>query len=138
MQANCRYKEFKIYYEYLNNPVYISVFSYYLQFMNDERMKIRIKELISKNKSYIYEKINIIDTVTYYYQQNNLIHKSEIGHFFKYYQKYRSEINISNKKLNNNDIFDLFYKMISYDKLISVLKEIFYIIHMPLSILIYS
>ena len=121
------YKEFKIYYEYLNNPVYISVFSYYLQFMNDERMKIRIKELISKNKSYIYEKINIIDTVTYYYQQNNLIHKSEIGHFFKYYQKYRSEINISNKKLNNNDIFDLFYKMISYDKLISVLKEIFYI-----------
>ena len=120
-------KEFKVYYDYLNNPIYISMFSYYLQFMNNEGMQNKVKDLISKNRHYIYEKMNIIDTVIYYYQQNNLINKSEIGRFFLYYKKYRSEINISNKKLNNNDIFHLFYKMISYEKLISVLKEIFYI-----------
>ena len=121
------YKEFKIYYQYLNNPIYVAIFTKYLQFMNDERMKDKIREMISKNKSYIYEKMNIIDEIIYFYQQNNLINKSEIGHFFKYYQKYRSGINISNKKLNNEEIYNLFYKMISYDKLISVLKEIFYI-----------
>ena len=62
-------KEFKVYYDYLNNPIYISMFSYYLQFMNNEGMQNKVKDLISKNRHYIYEKMNIIDTVIYYYQQ---------------------------------------------------------------------
>jgi hypothetical protein len=120
-------EEFKKYYEYLNNPIYISIFTYYLQFMNNEQMKNKIKEMIKKNKVYVYERLNIIDQVIYYYEQNNLIKKSEIGHFFMYYKKNRSKINLKNNKLSNNILFELFYKMISYDKLISVLKEIFYI-----------
>ena len=108
-------KEFKVYYDYLNNPIYISMFSYYLQFMNNEGMQNKVKDLISKNRHYIYEKMNIIDTVIYYYQQNNLINKSEIGRFFLYYKKYRSEINISNKKLNNNiNFYFIFIFIINY------------------------
>lgn len=117
--------EFKVYYGYLNNPVYIPIFTYYLQSMNDIKMKNRIKELIKEKKLYIIEKLDIVDKIIYYYEQNNLIKKSEIGHFFMYYKKNRSLI--KNKKLSDEDLFILFYKMISYEKLISVLKEIFYI-----------
>jgi hypothetical protein len=96
-------EEFKVYYGYLNNPIYITIFMYHLQFMNDERMKNKVKEMIKNNKKYIYDRLDIIDTVIYYYEQNNLIRTSEIGHFFKYYQNYRSKINLKNKKRLSGD-----------------------------------
>jgi hypothetical protein len=116
-------EEFKIYYNYLNNPIYIAIYMKCLSYMNHPVIKTKIFELIIRNKKYIYDKLDKIDTIIYFYEQNNLIKKSDIGKFFIFYKKQKESINIR----KNKDLFEFFYKLISYENLLSVLKECFYI-----------
>jgi hypothetical protein len=115
--------EFKLYYDYLNNPFYISILLNCLKYINNERIQKKIYEMIVNNHDIVLDKLNKIDIITSYYIQNNLIKRSEIGKFFYYYQINKKNIDINNHK----DLLKLFNKLISYDRCISVLKECFYI-----------
>lgn len=114
---------FKKYYNYLNNPFYVSILLKCLEYIEHERVKNKIYNMIIENHSYILDKLNKIDIIISFYEQNNLINKSEIGKFFKFYIKNKKGINVN----NNDHLLKLFYKLILYDKCISVLKECFYI-----------
>jgi hypothetical protein len=115
--------EFKKYYNYLNNPLYISIFINYLNYVNHTIIKQKIYEMIIKNHTYILDRINKIDILVEFYKKNNLINKSEIGKFFNFYIVHRKNLNLNSKK----ELFNLFYKLINYNNVVLVLKEIFYI-----------
>jgi hypothetical protein len=115
--------EFKQYYDYLNNPLYVSIFINYLPYLNHEIIKKKIYKMIIENHNYVLDRINKIDILVNYYKKNNLINKSEIGKFFNFYLEHRKKINLNNKK----HLFNLFYKLINYNDIILLLKEIFYI-----------
>jgi hypothetical protein len=115
--------EFKNYYNMLNNPFYISILLICLENINNERIKNKIYDMIVKNHEFVLDKLNKIDIIISYYKQNNLINKSEIGNFFKYYEIHKKNTNIN----NHDELLTLFYNLISYDKCISLLKECFYI-----------
>jgi hypothetical protein len=116
-------KDFKKYYNYLNNPLYTPVIYSYLYTIHSEKMKEYIKSRIKKEKKYIKEKLEIVNNIILFYKQNNLINKSDIGKFLTYYENC-----VQKKDLNDiNDLFNLFYELINYDNIINVLKECFYI-----------
>ena len=115
--------EFKQYYTYLNNPLYLSIFINYMGYIDHELIQKKILSMIPKNHSYILDRIKKTDTLVKYYIQNNLINSSELGKFFKYYLKCRKNIDINNHK----QLFKLFYKLVHYPELINALKEAFYI-----------
>jgi len=116
-------EEFRLYYNYLNNPFYLSILLLCLKYIHHSEIQKKILDMIINNHSYVLDKINKIDIIISYYIQNNLINKSEIGKFFHFYEDHRKNIDTNNYK----DLFKLFYKLISYERLISVLKECFYI-----------
>ncbi len=115
--------EFKKYYNYLNNPFYVSILLKCLHYIDHEKIKNKIYLMIVENKKYILERLSIISTLIKFYKKNNLINKSEIGHFFTFYESELKKINQN----NNKDLLKLFYKLIHYKGCISVLKECFYI-----------
>jgi hypothetical protein len=115
--------EFKKYYDYLNNPFYLAILMKCFPLLTHEKVQNKIKKMISENHKYILERIKTIDIIIHFYQQNDLIHKSEIGTFFTFYLKNREGIDL----YHYDDLFKLFYKLISYERLLSVLKECFYI-----------
>jgi hypothetical protein len=116
-------EEFKIYYNYLNNPVYASIIYNMFIALHTDKLKLHIMKLIKENHKLVIEKLNKIDIIISFYKQNNLINKSEIGKFFTFYEKEKNNINIK----NNEDLHKLFYKLISYENCTQVLKECFYI-----------
>ena len=115
--------EFKIYYNNLNNPIYLSILLTCLKYINHEKIQKKILDMIIKNHDLVLDKLNKIDIIISYYIQNNLINKSEIGKFFYFYQINSKNINTNNHK----DLLKLFNKLISYERCVSVLKECFYI-----------
>ena len=115
--------EFKKIYEYLNNPVYMNSIMSLLYILNTDIMRNKILFMIKNNHNLVKEKLNTIDIIISFYKQNNLINKSEIGLFFTFYETNKENIDIN----NYNDLLELFYKLISYEKCLSVLKECFYI-----------
>lgn len=116
-------KEFKLYYEYLTNPLYENMILLFLKYIHHDRIKNKIYTMIIKNHNYILDKLNKIDIIISFYQKNNLINRSEIGLFFQYYLENRKDTNVN----NNDHLFKLFYKLITYENCISVLRECFYI-----------
>ena len=116
-------EEFKVYYNYLNNPFYVTILLKCLQYTEHPIIKNKILNMIIDNHELVLEKLNKIDIIISYYKENNLINKSEIGAFFKFYEVNKKNINTN----NNNDLLKLFYKLINYEKCLSVLKECFYI-----------
>ena len=115
--------EFKKYYDYLNNPFYLSILLKCLHYVDHQQVKDKIYSMITENKKYVLERISMISTIIEFYKKNNLINKSEIGHFFTFYEIELKKINQN----NNKDLLKLFYKLIHYKGCISVLKECFYI-----------
>ena len=115
--------KFKKYYLFLNSPLGYQLTLQYLNYLHTDRLKQFIYKLIEKNHSLVIDNLNKIDIVIFFYKQNNLINKSEIGKFFSFYEKSREKINIK----KNKDLFELFYKLISYKGCIDLLKECFYI-----------
>jgi hypothetical protein len=65
--------EFKKYYNYLNNPIYLSIFVNYLQYINHNIIKKKIYTMIIKNHEYILERINKIDTLVEFYKKNTAL-----------------------------------------------------------------
>ena len=115
--------EFKELYNKLNNPFYLSILLTCLKYIKHELIQKKIYNMIIENHEYVLDRLNKIDIVISFYKQNNLINKSEIGNFFKFYELHRNKININNHK----HLLKLFNTLISYDNCISVLKECFYI-----------
>jgi hypothetical protein len=115
--------EFKEIYNKLNNPVYMAIVPIILNTINTQIMRNKILNMIIENHQTVIQKLNTIDIIISYYKENNLINKSEIGKFFSFYEEHRNNININSHK----HLLELFYKLISYDKCITVLKECFYI-----------
>ena len=114
---------FKKYYNDLNNPAKVLFLKQMKMICETNEMKSRLFEKIIDNHELIKEKIKMTDIVIKYYKKNDLIDKSEIGEFFKFYESKKK-----NKDLNNfNDILNLFYELINYEKVIYVLRECFYI-----------
>jgi hypothetical protein len=116
-------KEFQLYYSYLNNPFYVQIFMKLLYFMKDKRLVEKIYNMIKLNHEYVIDKLLKIDILISYYKKNNLIDKSEIGKFFRFYEKNKKNINVKNSK----DLLKLFYKLIYYERCIECLRECFYI-----------
>jgi hypothetical protein len=115
--------EFKLYYNYLNNPLYLSLFINFIRYINNITIQKKILNMIKENHNLVLDKLNKIDIITEFYIQNNLIKKSEIGNFFIFYQNNKKDVDIN----NYDDLLKLFNKLISYERCISVLKECFYI-----------
>ena len=115
--------EFKKYYNYLNNPIYVNILLETIKYINTDYIKKKILQKIIDNHSSILESIKKANIVISFYKKNDLINKSEIGKFFNFYEKYLKETNIN----NHNDLLKLFYKLIHYENCISILKECFYI-----------
>lgn len=115
--------EFKEYYNYLNNPIYVNILLETLKHINSDYMKKKILKKIIDNHKSILENIEKANIVISFYKKNNLINKSEIGKFFTFYEKHLKKTDVN----NHNDLLKLFYKLINYENCISVLKECFYI-----------
>lgn len=116
-------EEFSVYYNYLKNPIYEAIILKSIEYLEHPIIKQKLINMIDENHKLILEKIKTTSLIVSYYKQNNLISRSEIGKFFTFYEKELSKININKKP----DLLKLFYKLIYYDKCISVLKECFYI-----------
>ena len=115
--------EFKKYYNYLNNPYYVFILLQCIQYVNNDIIQTKLLNMIKENHSLVLEKINKIDIIINFYKKNNLINKSDIGKFFVFYEIHKKKTNLK----NNNDLLKLFNLLINYDKVVSVLKECFYI-----------
>jgi hypothetical protein len=111
------------YYNFLNNTENINKLLIKLKFLKHPIIKKKILKMIEDNHKIILHNINLLNIVISYYIQNNLINKSEIGVFFKFYQKNIKKTNIMSYK----SLLIMFYKIADYDNLLSLLKEIFYI-----------
>ena len=116
-------EEFAVYYSYLKNPIYEAILLKSIEYLEHPIIKQKLIDMIDKNHKLILKKIKTTSLIVSYYKQNNLITRSEIGKFFTFYEKELSKINVNKK----SDLLKLFYKLIYYDKCISVLKECFYI-----------
>ena len=85
--------------------------------------QIVLKE-IKNNKNKIESILNDFNVIMDFYKTNNQLLKSEIGHFILYY-----EYNFTKTKIKTDKDYLLFIKkIINYPKLISLLREIFYIL----------
>ena len=115
--------KFKEYYDYLNNPIYVTILLHTLKSINTDYMKKKILQKINDNHDLILEKMEKVNIIISFYKKNDLINKSEIGIFFTFYEKCLKKTNINNK----DDLLKLFYELIHYENCISVLKECFYI-----------
>ena len=116
-------EEFKLYYNYLNNPIYLTILINSIKYINNTNMQKKISDMIVKNHDMVLDKLEKIDLLISFYIQNNLIKRSEIGKFFDYYIKNKKSVDVN----NHMELLGLFNKLISYDRCISVLKECFYI-----------
>ena len=115
--------KFKEYYDYLNNPIYVTILLHTLKSINTDYMKKKILQKINDNHDLILEKMEKVNIIISFYKKNDLINKSEIWIFFTFYEKCLKKTNINNK----DDLLKLFYELIHYENCISVLKECFYI-----------
>jgi hypothetical protein len=116
-------EEFKKYYNFLNSSIGYQITLQYLNYLHNDKLKEHILNLIKKNHKYIIDRLNKIDIIISFYKQNKLINKSEIGKFFSFYEIHKNKTDIKNDK----QLFELFYKLISYNGCLDVLKECFYI-----------
>lgn len=112
--------EFKKHYQTISKYEFIDK---YISYINDPKFYKIILMFIKVNKDYIKNIYEKIDIITKTYMKNELIQKSEIGKFFKYYSFYRKKIDLNKK----DDLIYLTYKQLLYPHVISLLKECFYI-----------
>jgi hypothetical protein len=94
-----------------------------LEYIHHEKIKKHIYKLIKENHSLVLDKIKTIETIISFYRKNNLINKSEIGKFFIFYENEIKSVNVN----SNKNLLELFYKLITYDRCLDLLKECFYI-----------
>ena len=109
---------------FLDNPRNIIILMNQVKvFLSPKGKKIIISEL-QKNKDKIDKIIKNCKVVINYYKMNDEILKSEVGHFILYCEHNLDKIRIKNE----NDYIRFIENIINYPKLITLLKEIFYIL----------
>ena len=110
---------------FLDNPRNIIILMNQVKvFLSPKGKKIIISEL-QKNKEKIDKIIKNCKVVINYYKMNDEILKSEVGHFILYCEHNLDKIRIKNE----SDYIRFIENIINYPKLITLLKEIFYIQH---------
>lgn len=117
-------KQFKQIHVFLSNPRNIIILMNSLKMMSHPKVYPLLVDEIKKNKKSIHNILKDFKTIMSFYKSNNLVLKSEVGHFILYYEYNLSKVKIKNDK----DYVDFLIKIINYPKLISLLKEIFYIL----------
>lgn len=109
---------------FLNNPKNILILINTLKIFSHPKADAIILQELKKNKLVIHKMLKNFNIVMEYYKSNNSILKSDVGHFILYYEYNLSKIKVKNDK----DYLVFFHKLINYPKIISLLKEIFYIL----------
>lgn len=111
-------------YKFLNNPKNTIILMNSLKiFFHPKSKPILLKE-IKNNKNKINSIIKNFHIVIDYYKNNNLVLKSKVGHFILYY-----EHKLKNIKVKNDEDYLIFMlNILNYPNLISLLKEIFYVL----------
>ena len=126
MNEFCKYnnKTFKKIYLFLKCPRNIFILTNTIHMLNHPKTDEIILKQIKTNKDKIYKMFKDFQIIMDYYKNNNHILKSQVGHFILYYDHNLTQL----KTKNNADYLTFFRKIINYPKLISLLKEIFYIL----------
>ena len=120
---NINNKKYKKYYDFLNNPQNIFITTQYMKFLYTETIKNKISKLIKENKNEIKKNLENAKIIIDFYDKNKEIQNSPIGKFFQYFKD-----KIIKVKLNDDEhLLKLFYELIEYPSLLSILKECFYI-----------
>ena len=115
---------FKRIYKFLDNPKNIFILMKTLKiFFHPKARPILLNE-IKKNKSKINSIAENFHIVMEYYKNNNLVLKSKVGHFIMYFEHNLKNIKVKSDK----DYLDFMLKILNYPNLISLLKEIFYVL----------
>ncbi len=119
-------QEFKKYYEYLNNPVIVQMCVSMIPQLMSEKIQMFLLEKIKANKDILIDKMRKVDTIISFYEMNDDIKYSDVGQFFTFYQRVKTEMKINEH--STPDKYLLFFnELILYPKVLSVLKECFYI-----------
>ncbi len=119
-------QEFKKYYEYLNNPVIVQMCVSIIPQLMTEKVQLFLLEKIKSNKEVLIDKMRKVDVIISFYEMNDDIKYSEIGQFFTFYQRIKSEMKITETS-SPDKLLSFFNELILYTKVLSVLKECFYI-----------
>ena len=110
--------------KFLNNPKNIFILMKTLKIFFHPRAQPILLNEIKKNKSKINSIAENFHIVMEYYKNNNLVLKSKVGHFMLYYEHNLKSIKVKNDK----DYLHFMLKILNYPNLISLLKEIFYVL----------
>lgn len=116
-------KKYKKYYDFLNNPKNIFITTQFMRFLYTSPIKKKINLLIKENKKEIQKNIENAKIIIDFYDKNENIQNSLIGKFFQYFKDKIKNIKIHDDK----KLLQLFYELIEYPSLLSILKECFYI-----------
>jgi len=120
---NINNKKYKKYYDFLNNPQNIFITTQFMKFLYTKTIKNKLSKLMKENKNEIKKNIENAKIIIDFYDKNENIRNSPIGQFFQYFKDKIIHIKISNDK----KLLILFYELIEYPSLLSILKECFYI-----------
>jgi len=120
---NINNKKYKKYYDFLNNPQNIFITTQFMKFLYTETIKNKLSKLIKKNKNEIKKSIENAHIIIDFYDKNENVRNSPIGQFFQYFKDKIIHIKLTDDK----QLLALFYKLIEYPSLLSILKECFYI-----------
>lgn len=116
-------KKYKKYYNFLNNPKNIFITTQFMRFLYTPSIKKKITLLIKENKKEIQKNIENAKIIIDFYDKNENIQNSLIGKFFQYFKDKIKNIKIHDDK----KLLQLFYELVEYPSLLSILKECFYI-----------
>jgi len=122
----CKYNNrlFKKIYLFLKCPRNIIILMKMFKMLEHPKVQQVVLKEIKNNKNKIQSILNDFNVIMDFYKTNNQLLKSEIGHFILYY-----EYNLTKVKVKTDKDYLLFIKkIINYPKLISLLREIFYIL----------
>lgn len=117
-------KLFKKIYLFLNKPKNIIILMNTLKIFTHPKGKMIVLKEIKKNKDKVHQILKDFHVIMDYYKSNNLVLKSNVGHFILYYEHHLGKIKVK----KDEDYLLFFDKIINYPNLISLLKEIFYIL----------
>ena len=120
---NISTKKYKKYYEFLNNSQNIFIITQFMKFLYSKTIQNKLIKLIKENKNELKRSIENAKIIIDFYDKNENIRNSSIGQFFQYFKNKILHIKLTDDK----QLLTLFYELIEYPGLLSILKECFYI-----------
>lgn len=120
---NKKNKKYLGYYNFLNKPMNIFITMQYMKYLYHDKIKKIIEIKIKENKKEIKKNIDNAKIIMHFYKKNAKINNSPIGKFFYFFNNRITNIKVD----NNHDLLKLFYEIVEYPELLSIIKECFYI-----------